>query len=268
MMGIVTFFVLLMIGLLGGTLAGFLGVGGGIIFVPTLFELAQKLGLNGKQALVFTIANSLVLTLVSGLSGSYKQYKTHNFFWRTSAIMGIAGALASVLVAVYIVPQAWYDKGIFAKTFSAMLLLGVYKIWSKSVVNTKNLPENTFKIAIIGAFAGGIAALSGLGGGIVMIPLMTVLLGYPIKKATSVSLGAIVPISVAMVVYYSLQKNTIPTPYGVGIIDFLSILPLAIGVVVGAPRGVALSSKLPETFVRYTFIILAAAVVIRLNFFD
>ena len=262
------FFILLLIGLLGGALAGLLGVGGGIIFVPTLMELAQRLGLQGKQAIIFTIANSIFLTLVSGLSGSYKQYRKQNFFWQPALFMGLGGAVASVLVSAFVVPQPWYNKNHFAQFFSLILLFGVYKIYTQNQQNSLQKPVSNAVITTIGVVAGGIAAVSGLGGGIVMIPLMTVFAHFPLKKATSVSLAAIVPISLAMVLFYTQKPTDIALPYSIGILDFKTILPLAIGIVLGAPQGVAFAAHLPEKYIRTAFLVLSILVIAKLNFFS
>lgn len=50
---------------------------------------------------------------------------------------------------------------------------------------------------LIGAVAGVVAALCGVGGGIIMVPAMAMLLGLPQKEAVATSLGAIILIALA-----------------------------------------------------------------------
>ena len=84
-----------LVGLAGGILAGLFGVGGGIIFVPTL---ALLLGLTQLHA----EASSLLAILPTVAVGSWQQHRYGNVRWRLAAILGvsaIAGVEAGVLTA-------------------------------------------------------------------------------------------------------------------------------------------------------------------------
>jgi hypothetical protein len=84
-----------LIGLVAGTLAGLFGVGGGILFVPTL---ALGLGLTQLHA----EASSLLAILPTAIVGSWRQRRYGNVDLRVAAIVGvasIAGVEGGVLVA-------------------------------------------------------------------------------------------------------------------------------------------------------------------------
>ena len=74
------------IGLLGGVFAGLFGVGGGIIFVPTL-----ALGLGLSQLLAE--ASSLLAILPTAIVGSWRQYRYGNVDLRAAAVVGAASIL-------------------------------------------------------------------------------------------------------------------------------------------------------------------------------
>jgi len=83
------------IGLVGGVLAGLFGVGGGIVFVPTL---ALALGLTQLHA----EASSLLAILPTAVVGSWRQYRYGNAHLRSAAVVGLAsigGVQLGVLVA-------------------------------------------------------------------------------------------------------------------------------------------------------------------------
>ena len=83
------------IGLGGGVLAGLFGVGGGIVFVPTL---TLALGLTQLHA----EASSLLAILPTALVGSWRQHRYGNVDLRAAAIIGVAsigGVQVGVLVA-------------------------------------------------------------------------------------------------------------------------------------------------------------------------
>jgi uncharacterized membrane protein YfcA len=84
----------LLLGLAAGLVAGFFGVGGGILFVPTLLAL----GLSQVDA----EATSLLAILPTVAVGAWRQTGYGNVRWRTAAILGvasIAGAVAGVQIA-------------------------------------------------------------------------------------------------------------------------------------------------------------------------
>jgi uncharacterized membrane protein YfcA len=84
-----------LIGVAGGVLAGLFGVGGGIVFVPTL---ALVLGLTQLHA----EATSLLAILPTALVGSWRQVRYGNVDLRVAAVVGaasIGGVQVGVLVA-------------------------------------------------------------------------------------------------------------------------------------------------------------------------
>jgi uncharacterized membrane protein YfcA len=83
------------IGLFAGVLAGLFGVGGGILFVPTL-----TLGLGLTQ--IHAEATSLLAIIPTVLAGTWRQQRYGNVRWRPAVIIGlvaIAGVEAGVVVA-------------------------------------------------------------------------------------------------------------------------------------------------------------------------
>ena len=84
----------LSLGLAAGIVAGLFGVGGGILFVPTLLAL----GLGQLDA----EATSLAAILPTVAAGAWNQHRFGNVRWRSAAVLGVAsilGVLAGVVVA-------------------------------------------------------------------------------------------------------------------------------------------------------------------------
>ena len=83
------------LGFVAGVLAGLFGVGGGILFVPTL-----TLGLGLTQ--LHAEATSLLAILPTVAAGTWRQWRYGNVEWRAAAILGLAavgGVEAGVVVA-------------------------------------------------------------------------------------------------------------------------------------------------------------------------
>ena len=102
------------LGLLAGVLSGLLGVGGGILFVPTL-----TLGLGLTQ--LHAEATSLLAIIPTALAGAVQQYRYGNVNWRAAAIIGVS-AIAGVVAGAQIAESM--PEHLRQRLF-AVLLLGV-----------------------------------------------------------------------------------------------------------------------------------------------
>ncbi|MGZ4336764.1 MAG: sulfite exporter TauE/SafE family protein [Gaiellaceae bacterium] len=75
------------LGLVAGVLAGMFGVGGGLLFVPTLVVL----GLSQHE----TIGTSLLAIVPTVIVGTWRQSSYGNVRWRAAAILGVAAAITA-----------------------------------------------------------------------------------------------------------------------------------------------------------------------------
>ena len=99
------------------------------------------------------------------------------------------------------------------------------------------------QLLAIGLAGGALSGLLGVGGGIVMVPLLVIWAGYTQRDAHAMSLGAIVPISVAGVLTYGIA----------GEVRLPEALALAVGAVAGARVGAGLLSRLGDRPLKLTF---------------
>ena len=100
------------LGLVAGVLAGMFGVGGGILFVPTL---ALGLGLTQLHA----EATSLLAIIPTACVGSWRQVRYGNVRLKTAAIVGI-GSIAGVEVGVVVAKAL--PEGALRRLFALFLL--------------------------------------------------------------------------------------------------------------------------------------------------
>lgn len=110
------------------------------------------------------------------------------------------------------------------------------------------------RLLLIGLAAGFFGALFGVGGGIVMVPLLIIVFAYPERTAMGTSLVAIGVISIEGVVFYGLHGDI--KPGSAALIGF----PAA----VGALFGTALQQRLRDRTLSYCFAALLVAVGVRL----
>jgi uncharacterized membrane protein YfcA len=137
----------------------------------------------------------------------------------------------------------------FDYVFGVMLLLILLKMLltkSKSLRIDQRI--SNWKYQVIGFFAGIITAMSGLGGGVVMTPVFTDVLGLDIKKASSVSNGVIPMFAITMGIYNLwAQPNIRVSEWQVGYIILPLVLPLIIEALAFAPIGVRVSQNSKAT---------------------
>lgn len=104
-----------------------------------------------------------------------------------------------------------------------------------------------------GLLAGYLSGLFGVGGGVIVVPLL-LLLGMDQRLAAGSSVAAILPTSVVGATGYAISGN----------IDWLAGLMLAIGIVAGAQLGTYLLARLPRKVVFWVFLVFLVVVVVSL----
>ena len=112
-MSVTTALLAIALGFGAGMLAGMFGVGGGILFVPTLLAL----GLSQIEA----EASSLLAILPTVAAGVWRQSRYGNVDWRASAAIGVA-SIPGVIGGSYL--AVWLDEDTLQRLFG-ILLLGV-----------------------------------------------------------------------------------------------------------------------------------------------
>ena len=104
-------------------------------------------------------------------------------------------------------------------------------------------PLLTPKLAVVGLLAGVASGLLGVGGGVVIVPLLVIWAGYAQRDAHAWSLGAIVPIALAGLIAYGVA----------GRVQLPEAAALTVGSLVGAAIGADLLSRLPERTLKLAF---------------
>jgi len=113
---------------------------------------------------------------------------------------------------------------------------------------------SVLRLLAIGLVAGAFSALFGVGGGIIIVPLLVALVGFDGRRATGTSLAAIGITAAAGVVAYGLH----------GDLKVGSAALVGLPAAVGAVAGVALQQRLQTRTLTFGFSLVLAAVGIRL----
>lgn len=248
-------------------LAGLLGIGGGILFTPILFVVFSEAGIT--DPVVLTIGTSLFCTFIAAFGSSVRQHRQQNLYWAEGLKVGILGA-AGVTIGKWVITAPFYSKQFFVIFFSLLLL---YVAWifirrgkataSKTV---EDKPLSWSQVSVSGGLGGFVAALAGIGGGGVMVPLINLYYGKSFQKAVSISSLAIVFISLSGWLQLAFLSHTEQalTPYTLGSVDFGAAFPLAVGSMAGGFFGALLNLKIKRQYLQFAFAILALVMAVKL----
>ena len=210
---------LILVGIFIGTMSGFFGIGGGMILVPLLLVL----GFDIKDA----IGISIIQMVFSSVFGSYLNHKKGSLIVGEGIFVGLGG-FAGGYIGGYV--TGYISDTILEFTFFGLLLFALFRLFfSKNHEDdskTKSL-SNVLLFTIVLAI--GIFAITlGIGGSIILTPLLVGLLHYPIKKAVSAGLFFVAFSSVAGMISRLMT----------GTIDFHNGLTVAVASLLGVTLGI------------------------------
>ena len=226
------------IGVVGGILSGLVGVGGGIVFVPGLVYAG---GWEIKEA----VAASLVIIVFSALSGTIRNARSDDpVNWRVAGLLSLTVAPSS-LIGVFISRVS--PEIVVKVTFAVLLLALAYPtVRGRGEYDPDRKDIPLALVFLAGIFIGALSGLVGVGGGVMMVPLMVLGMGLTTKGAVSTSLAVVMFTGLVGAAGYVATGFRDPQ-------DLLSLPPLIVGSMVGAPLGVRLRDRLPSGAIRVLF---------------
>ena len=222
-----------LIGLVAGALSGLFGVGGGIVMTPAIQVLL------GAPPIV-ALATPLPVIFPTALTGAFAYKRAGEIDLRAAAWIVGPGILGAVVGAALTdtIPTP------LLLTVTAILLawqaVGILRGASRSAVPREPVEATPWMLAGIGLAAGGISGLLGIGGGLVMVPLLAGVLGMPLKRALGTSLLAIVVLVLPGTLVHAALSH----------IDWAVFAVVIVGAVPGAMIGARLALGTRERTLR------------------
>ena len=239
----------LLIGFGVGAFSGAFGVGGGIVLVPVLVLL---LHMQQKRAQ----ATSLVMVSMAALAGAITYAVADFVAWLPALFILLGGVVGSLAGSSVVRRTADYRLQII---FGVLLIaVSIRLLWPSAASEVADLPDLSIPVAL-GFIASGLAmgllsALLGIGGGIILIPILVTVFGFTQQLAAGTSLAVMAPIAV---VGAWRQSRTGVTDWRTGARFGIASIP---GSVVGATAAVLVSGGI----VRSAFAVLIAVVAVRM----
>ena len=257
-----------LLGSVVGFLAGLLGIGGGLVIVPILSIILLHFEvLPTEQVVVAAIATSLASILFTSTASAIAHHKNGNVPWEiTPWIMtGVAlGALISGFMAALLPEQ------IVRIVFAVSVILIALKMFLSSKTDTpseRKLP-NKGVLTILTTITGGLSAMIGIGGGALLVPLLS-FFSVDMKKAIGCASACGIVIALfGSIGYISSGSSHFALTDGfAGFVYLPSLLGIVCTSWFTAPLGAKATQHLPVTTIKkfFSFLLVAMAANMMLN---
>lgn len=270
---ITSILILFLSGLIAGFLAGFFGIGGGVILVLILIHFYQDIGMDADLIPKVAVATSLFTIIFTTISSTVKHFENRNIEWRLTFIIGLASIFSALIGSKIgsIVPGS-FIKRFFSIVLLAsamrMLLQGNLEDGMK-IKASPPLEINPMLALFWGFVVGLVSSLAGVGGGILLVPVMHHLMKVPIKRAIGTSSSIIIFTSLFATIGYIINGLNNPglSSFGMlGFVDYKAGIPILIGSILTGRAGADISFKTKTHFLRKAFALLLVFMAIRIFF--
>jgi len=219
---------LFVLGVSVGTFGTLVGIGGGIILIPIFLLIFQW---TPQQA----VGTSLVVVFLNALSGTIAYVKQKKVYYDAAIRFSIA-TLPGAVIGSYLAD--YFTSTSFKVSFGGLLMIVSLIMFflrkkqeEKSKFGEEGFTYHRTLGVLLSTLVGFLSSILGIGGGVIHVPAMVYILGFPTHVATATS-------------HFVLAVSTfvgVVTHYIIGNILVKPALMIGIGAVVGAQIGAQLS---------------------------
>jgi uncharacterized membrane protein YfcA len=254
----------LLLGLAVGAFGTIVGAGGGFILLPVLL-----FAFPGEPASVLA-GISLAVVFVNAASGSFAYARLGRIDFRSGIVFALDASGAALGAAL----TARVDRRLFDSLLGGFLIVGAFalalrpegfrrraggareRVLIERDGTIHRYAPRIFLGALLSVVVGFVSSMLGIGGGILHVPAMVALLGFPIHVATATSHFVLAILALVGVLSHvadgSLRAGLART------------LPLAAGALVGAQVGARVSTRVHGRWILRALALALALVGLRL----
>lgn len=257
------FVIYAIIGAFAGTMAGALGIGGGVIVVPgLLFIFKHNPAISPLVSMQVAAGTSLAIMVFTSQASLRAHLKLGGVLW--SIFMNLwPGLLCGTILGVMLanlVPTYWLT--IFFASF--LLLVAVKMLLDAQVTRPSRFPSQPIHYCV--TFLIGLSSsLLGVGGGLLVVPYLTYC-GVDVRKIAAITNVCTLVVALMGSVMFLLTGLSVmaQTRYATGYVYWPAVLGVAIPSMLFAPIGARLSYVVSPKLLRYGFIVLLFVTAIHL----
>ena len=232
-----------------GAFSGVFGVGGGILLVPI-----QVLGLHIEQKRAQ--ATSLVMVAMGAFAAGVTYALGGQVAW-IPAIAILIGGIGGSLLGSAVVKRS--PSRVLQGAFGALIIIAAVRLLLSSgsgeeVLGITGLDWSVVAYLVSGIAMGLLSALFGIGGGIILIPILVTFFGFPQQLAAGTSIAVMGPIALVGAIR---QSRTGPTDWRMG-------ARFGIGAIPGAIIGAAVALWVSGPVLRAAFAVVLTIIGLRM----
>ncbi len=249
-----TIFLIFVVGLAVGMLGSMLGIGGGVLLIPLLTGL---FGVEIKTAIGASIISVIATSTAAG-AVYVGRGQTHSRLAMVLEIATTLGALAGGFTAVLVSPSLLAGLFAIVLVYVAFSMRSIRKDEPEAaptgLLDTSYYDPMTGKWISYGVrhlplgmgaslLAGNISGLLGIGGGIIKVPIMSLVMGIPLRASIATSNFMIgITAATSAIIYYQH-----------GYVNPSVAIPTALGVLIGAREGTRLGGRVRSNRLKQIF---------------
>ena len=237
---------MVLLGMTTGFMSGLFGIGGGILMVPGLLFLAK---FDSRRA----HATSLAAMMPMAVFGLVTYVVNGNVDWPVVGLLSL-GSVFGAFVGTSLLTKL--SRRALAIAFSVPLVIAAIRLLFE--ISGEGRSEITWLTALlitgIGLVTASVSTLLGIGGGIMLVPILTVGFGIPPVISKGTALAVILPTSGV-----GTMRNCSNS-----LVDFRAALTLGLTGVVMAPVGATVSNSITSQTSNSLFAILVFIVTARM----
>lgn len=245
---------LLITGIGVGFASGLLGVGGCFIMVPVQFWALKSIGVDPTIAIRIAFGTNLLVVLPTAFSGAMAHNKKGTVLWKAGVAFGIAGTLGSFGGAFI---ASHLPAKVLTVAFGIAVILGGLRMLTVKPPKIDAQPVNSLTAFILwGIPLGVVSGIIGIGGGVLMIPIMVFFLKFKMHQAVGTSTALMIFTAMGGALSYwvnGLGVTGLP-PYSTGYLNWYQWIILAGVSIPWAAVGANTAHLLPAKQLKYIFI--------------
>ena len=233
-------------GILTGFLSGFFGIGGGTILVPLLLLM----GFDTKVA----IGISVVQMVFSSLFGSYLNKKFGTLDVKLVTYIGVGGFIGAQFSGMI---TAGFSNELLEFIFLGFATFALVRLFMKPKENQEQKENvNPLILLAIGFVLGVVSMAIGVGGSIILTPILVGFFHFPLKKAISAGLFFVVFSSISGVISQSVSGN----------VDYVSGILIGAASLVGVYLGIIKKDAIAHAMQRRLIVLFYVVVVAYMSY--
>jgi len=211
-----------------GFMAGFFGIGGGLIMVPILFYIFNFAGIEQAFIMHLALGTSFSIIIPTSIISTMTHMKFKAVDFSIVKTFGAFVAIGVVCGTVFAVSLKTSSLVLF---FSIMtMIFSIYFLTVKEKINPTPRKINLIYRVVCGFLSGFLSAPMGIAGGVINTPVLK-MFGYPIKVAIgcSAAVGFVIALIGAIGFAVSGSYLNINAPFSLGFINiptFLIFVPI------------------------------------------